>query len=122
PGSFDGDNAYVTVSAAHASAALRSIGGKTVLGSLTGNDDDWHEALTITFDGSNWAAGAEIYVKAIGDTAEEGPLAVAVSHSVVSADEAVNGFAIQNVLVDVIDDDKPSLVVGQSGNSTTVFE
>ncbi|NGP18574.1 calcium-binding protein [Devosia aurantiaca] len=122
PGAYNGHPAFVTVSAAQASAALRNINGKTVLVSLTGNDGDWHEALTITFDNQNWTSGAKVYVKAEGDTAHEGTLKVAISHTVISADKAVDGFKIQNALVTVVDDDKPAIIINETGNGTSVTE
>ena len=125
PGTYDGAHpAYVTISAAQASAALRKLphgGGATVEVSVDGGVT-WADAVTVKFDGSNWTAGVDVLVRAKHDLAEEGIQKVAISHTVISDDPAINGFAIQNVLVTVIDNDKPGLVVTQSGSTTTVIE
>ncbi|MGB3415081.1 MAG: calcium-binding protein [Mesorhizobium sp.] len=121
-----GTIAYVTVSAAQASAQQRARQGETILVSLTGNDGDWHEAVTVAFTDGDWA-GQRIYVKAISDDAEEGKTVVAISHSVINRNAdgsaaALDNFQIPNVLVTVIDDDKPDVVITESGGGTSVFE
>ncbi|MEP6568116.1 MAG: hypothetical protein ABJB10_23510, partial [Mesorhizobium sp.] len=120
-----GTIAYVTISAAQASAQQRAKQGQTILVSLDGIN--FAEAVTVAFDGVNWAAGQRIYVKAISDNAEEGKTVVAISHSVINVDsngvaQPLDSFAIPNVLVTVIDDDKPDAIITESGGSTSVLE
>ena len=129
----------MTISAAQASAALRAKQGQTVLVSLTGEEGTFFESVTVGFDSTNWAAGQTIYVKAISDDAEEGKAVVAISHSVVHRDANGNvlngdplkgpvvdghydGYQISNVLVTVIDDDKPAVLINETGGSTAVIE
>ena len=40
----------------------------------------------------------------------------------ISSNPEIDGFEIQNVLVTVVDDDKPAIVINETGNGTTVFE
>lgn len=126
-----GTIAYVTVSAAQASAALRDKNGKTVLVSLDGVN--FSESLTVAFDSGNWSSGVTIYVKAEDDGAREGQAVVAISHSVIHVDGNGNaltppaqgqfdGYQIPNVLVTVIDDDKPDVLINELSGSTGVRE
>ena len=120
-----GTIAYVTVSAAQASAQQRAKQGQTILVSLDGIT--FSEAVTVAFDSGNWTGGQRIYVKAISDSAEEGKTVVAISHSVINVDgngvaQPLDNYAIPNVLVTVIDDDKPDAIITESGGSTSVFE
>ena len=64
--------AYVTVSAALASFKDARNGGRSVQVSLTGDDDDFHDALVVTFDSvsdANWGRTQTIHVRAVDDAA-----------------------------------------------------
>ena len=78
---------YVTVSATSSNSEEALQGGQTMLISSGGALD---EALTLTFDASNWDVAWQITVKASDDNLSEGPRTVTVNHSVLSADTTFN--------------------------------
>ena len=116
--------AYVTVSAAQASAQTRNLGGKTVLVSL--DHVNWSEALVVKFDGTGSPPPAvTVYVMAVDDEGVEGDQTVMISHDLFTTDTAntdLNQLVIRNVAVQVADNDKPGLIFSQSENSTEVVE
>jgi hypothetical protein len=120
---------YVTVSGAMASSKDRGAGGRSVQVSLTGNADDFHDALVMTFDAAKsgsdpfaWGRDQRVYVRASTDVAQEGERTVVISHSSFSANQAFDNLNIANVEVRVVDDDKPSVFITETGVSTDVVE
>jgi Ca2+-binding RTX toxin-like protein len=119
--------AYMTVSAALAAFKDRQASGQSVEVSLDGVN--YSEALVLTFD-SQAAAGSAtawdrthtVYVRAASDPAEEGERTVVISHSIQSGNPDFDRLYIANVEAQVTDDDKPGLVVKQSGVGTEVVE
>ena len=119
--------AYVTVSAALAGFKDRSIFGKSV--EVSSDGINYYEALVVTFDsdpgasvGTAWDRTQTIHVRAVSDTAEEGERTVVISHSMFSDDPAFDNLNIPNVDVKLIDNDKPALVIKESGTGTEVLE
>ena len=119
--------AYVTVSAALAGFKDRSIFGKSV--EVSSDGINFYEALVVTFDSdpgasadSAWDRTQTIHVRAVSDNAEEGERTVVISHSIFSDDPEFDNLNIPNVDIKLIDDDKPGLVVKESGSGTEVLE
>ena len=115
-----GTFAYVTVSAAQASTAQKSIGGATVLVSSDGVN--FFDAITLTFTDADWDTAQQIFVKAASDSAVECDTRVVVSHAVQSNDAEIDGLVLGVVSVFVQDDDKPGLVITESDGATAVIE
>ncbi|BAU91131.1 GLUG domain-containing protein [Methylorubrum populi] len=122
------DWAVVTVSAAQASAQLRALAGNagTIEVSIDGNA--WADALTLRFttvlrNGVYvWTPEQTVFVRAKSDTAAEGEQSVAIGHSVVSSNAEVSSTYLRTTLVKVIDNDKPGLIIVESGGSTSIIE
>ena len=118
---------YMTVSAAMAGFKDRSLNGKSIQVSTDGSN--FFDALVVAFD-SNPGASADdawdrtqtIYVRAVSDLAAEGERTVVISHSTFSANPEFDNLNIANVDVKVTDNDKPGLVVKESGTGTKVLE
>ena len=117
-----GTTAYVTVSAARSSAKDESNGGRSVM--VSTDNITFTQALVLSYSAANLPQ--TIYVRAVGDTMAEGERTVIVSHSVTTSNPALNPTLerqnVANVQVKVIDDDKPGLVIVESGLGTAVLE
>jgi Ca2+-binding RTX toxin-like protein len=111
---------YLTVSAGVASSTDRKAGGAGVLVSA---DDGatFTNAVVLKFDGSSATTVFKIRVKAINDTAAEGPRIALISHSIVTDNAAYRDLPLIDVAVSVIDDDQPGLdirhLVGTAPNT-----
>jgi Ca2+-binding RTX toxin-like protein len=113
--------AYLTVSAALASFRDASLGGKSVRISLDGGAT-WVQSGVLRFDASNWTNARTVLVEATSDGAVEGERTVVISHSMQSNDSSYDGALIANVEATVVDNDKPGLVIRETGAATTVTE
>src|SRR4051812_24873899 len=119
--------ATLTVSAALAPDKDASQGGKSVEVSTDGVH--FSRSLVLSFDSSAaagsaaaWAREQTIYVRADHDDVAEGERTVIISHSIQSANPDFNRLGIANVEAKVIDDDRPGLIIQQTGNGTQVLE
>ncbi|WP_157100266.1 hypothetical protein [Rhodoplanes sp. Z2-YC6860] len=98
---------YLTVSAGVASSADRANGGAGVLVSTDGTT--FTNAVVLTFDGATATKQFKIWVKAIDDTAAEGPRVALISHSIVTNNPTYKGLALADIFVNVVDNDQPGL-------------
>src|SRR5204862_7447804 len=69
----------------------------------------WTNAVVLTFDAATAAHEFQIWVKAIDDSAAEGPRVALISHSIISADPDFNALPLKDVFVNVTDNDQPGL-------------
>ncbi|GMA79011.1 hypothetical protein GCM10025880_54280 [Methylorubrum aminovorans] len=124
------DWAVVTVSAAQASAQSRALAGDAGTVEVSTDGVTWSDALTIRFvtELKNgvyvWKPEltGTILVRAKTDTAAEGEQSVAIGHSVISSNDEVSSTYLRTTLVKVIDNDKPGLIIVESGGNTSVVE
>jgi hypothetical protein len=68
-------------------------------------------AVVLKFDGTTAGEVFKISVKAIDDSAAEGPRVALISHSIISADPDYDGLPLVDVFVNVLDNDKPGLEI-----------
>ena len=111
---------YVNVSAAASPSEAAAIGARTVLVSIDGGVT-WQFAAVLTFAPGDMGPKT-VLVRAIDDTAAEGPLNAVLSLSAQSADPVYNHAEIRNVLAQVIDNDQAGIVIVQSDGNTTVLQ
>lgn len=82
--------------------------------------------ISATFTATNWSVPQTMTVTAVDDTLDEGPMQVAISHAVTSADPAYSGIAVPNVLAAIVDNDDASAPIittissSNSGTSATI--
>ena len=110
-----GTLAYLTVAAALRPYNEASQGSKTLEVSTDGIH--FSQSLVLTFDGSNaanWNRTQVIYVRADQDAIAEGLQTIVISHSIRSTNPNFNQLPIGNLEVDLVDDDKPDVVVTQT--------
>ena len=98
---------YLTVSAGVVSGTDRRAGGAGVLVSVDGVT--FTNAVVLKFDGTSATTVFKIWVKAINDTAAEGPQVALISHSIVTDNAAYRDLPLVDVVVNVIDDDQPGV-------------
>jgi hypothetical protein len=79
-------------------------------------------AITKTFTTGNWGTAQTVTVTAVDDTDEEGDHTSTITHAASSYDPNYSGIAIGLVTVAVSDNDVASVILTESGNSTTVNE
>ncbi|WP_238256933.1 beta strand repeat-containing protein, partial [Methylorubrum podarium] len=122
------DWAVLTVSAAQSSAQMRALAGNAGTVEVSLDGITWSDALTLRFttvlrNGVYvWTPEQTVLVRAKSDTAAEGEQSVAIGHSVVSSNDEVNTTYVRTTLVKVIDNDKPGLIIVESGGSTSIIE
>lgn len=119
--------AYITVSAAMAPYRDAIRGGRSVQVSTDGVN--YSDSLVVAFDSQaqsnsplSWTRGVTIYVRAVGDVVDEGDQTVVISHSLFSNNPILNRANIANVEVKVVDNDRPGLIVKQTGTTMVVQE
>ena len=103
-------------------ADVTATGGIADSVRVSSNGTDFTDALVLTFDASNWNVAQTVTVEAAQDAAEEGQRLVQISHGVKSADANFNQAQVENAEVTVLDDDKPELLITQTGTDTYVHE
>ena len=82
--------------------------------------DNGRGGRTLVFTPANWNVPQTFTAAAVDDTAVEGPHAGSVAHS--ASGGGYNGATIAGVTASITDNDKPGLVVAESGGSTQVTE
>jgi Ca2+-binding RTX toxin-like protein len=121
-----GATAYLTVSAALSSQS-DGADARSVEFQVDGTGP-WFNSTVLTFTGSGWYTAHTITVRAIDDSALEGTKTAIISSSVEVVDNttgahlALDRAPIANVEVTVYDDDKPGIVLTQTGTGTQVVE
>ena len=98
---------YLTVSAGVVSGSDRKVAGAGLLVSTDGST--FTNAVVLTFNGATAGNKFKIWVKAIDDSAAEGPRVALISHSIVSNNPMYEGLPLIDVFVNVLDNDKPGL-------------
>ena len=98
---------YLTMSAGVASGSDREVAGAGVLVSTDGTT--FTNAVVLKFDGATATKKFKIWVKAIDDSAAEGPRVALISHSIISTNPVYEGLPLIDVFVNVLDNDKPGL-------------
>ncbi len=78
--------------------------------------------FSLTFTPANWNIAQTVNVAAVDDLVAEGAHTGTIAHSAGSADLYYNGLAIANAVATIADNDAASVVVTQSGGSTSVAE
>ncbi|MDX6411835.1 MAG: hypothetical protein QOE91_1351, partial [Gaiellaceae bacterium] len=116
PQESPGDVAYLTLNGVLDPSKFIALGGGAVLLSL--DNIHFFANLVLTFDSSNWTTPQTIYVKAVSDSAQEGPLTAVIQSSIQSSNPHFDRLPIANVEITVIDDDKAGLIVSKSGAKT----
>ena len=89
------------------SSSDRAIGGAGVLVSTDGST--FTNAVVLKFDGATATNKFKVWVKAIDDSAAEGPRVALISHSIVTGNPTYEGLPLLDVFVNVVDNDKPGL-------------
>ena len=83
---------------------------------------NWHDGVTLVFDGATFDVGQEVWVRAHGDLSSEGEQSPALQHLVVSDDVSYDALPLNNVTVRTIDDERAGLIVLESTSDTVVTE
>ncbi len=66
-------------------------------------------AVVLTFDGATATNKFQIWVKAIDDSAAEGPRVALISHSIISDNPVYDDLPLIDIFVNVLDNDQPGL-------------
>lgn len=134
---LDNDGTYRITSVTATTITIEGVfdGGDEVLASTVGatggiadsvrvsaNGTDFTDALVLTFDATNWNVAQTVTVEAAQDAAEEGQRIVQISHGVKSADANFDQAQVENAEITVLDDDKPELLIIESGTDTYLHE
>jgi hypothetical protein len=77
---------------------------------------------TLFFDADSWDTPQVVTVTAVDDHVAGGTAWHAIHHSVGSGDTSYNGYALADVLVQVVDDDGAGVAAAETGGSTAVTE
>jgi hypothetical protein len=109
---------YMTISAAIPPSSDWRQGAQSAQVSLDGVT--WFQQMVVVFGPG--ALTRTIHVRAVSDTVAEGERIVVVSHAIRSADATYDRAGVRNVEVRVMDDDRPGLIVLESGTGTMVIE
>ncbi len=72
----------------------------------------------LTFTPSNALTPQTIVVNALDDLVGEGNHGGLITHSVVSADADYDGLSVASVIVDIVDDDAPTIVINELDSNT----
>ena len=69
------------------------------------------EAVELTFAQDDWDEPQTVTVTAVDDDASEGPHVSTITHTATSADLTYNGMAIDDVVANVADNDRPGITI-----------
>lgn len=104
-------------------AVLNTVPAASVFVTISPDSQLTTVPTRLTFTGLNWNVPQTITLTAVDDAlVESSPHAGIVTHTVSSADTFYSGLAVADVTANITDNDSPSVVVAESGGSTSMIE